>query len=148
MPNSATSEQETLAVLLDKHTSKSDRLLVQKTQMGTTQAYIGSVTLEWLDSRVRFASQLPLFQHKFDSQTGNVIRDAQTIDNIQQRPLDWSRQAPLAQYLAVRKKHKFPAVLVVISPDWVDNPNAAEWDHNGQAIKSATDFTPLDKGVQ
>jgi hypothetical protein len=61
--------------------------------MGNSEAYIGSVTLEWLDSRVRFASQMPLFRQKFDLQTNNIVRDDETIDEIIQRPLDWSRQA-------------------------------------------------------
>ncbi|MBW4679699.1 MAG: DGQHR domain-containing protein [Microcoleus vaginatus WJT46-NPBG5] len=138
-------EREALALLLDRHLSRSDQLLVQKTQMGSTEAFIGSVTLEWLDSRVRFASQLPLFQKKFDAKTDNVIRDEQTVDEILQRPLDWSRQASLTQYLAGRKAHKFPAVLVVQSPSWVDNPKAPEWDKNGRALKPAAIFTPLDK---
>lgn len=137
-------EREALAELLDRHLGRDDQLLVQKTHMGSTEAFIGAVTLEWLDSRVRFASQLPLFQQKFDPNTDNIIRDAETIEEIQQRPLDWSRQAPLAQYLAVRKSHKFPAVLVVLSPAWLDEPKAAEWDEQGYAVKSATDFTPLD----
>ena len=59
-------EREAIAILLDKYIGKDDRLLVQKTIMGNTEAYIGSVTLEWLDSHVRFASQLPLFRQKFD----------------------------------------------------------------------------------
>lgn len=144
--NSASNQtsQQALAKLLDEYLGKSDHLLVQRTQMGSTEAFIGSVTLEWLDSKVRFASQLPLFRQKFDSQTENVIRDAETIEEIQQRPLDWSRQASLAQYLAARKAHKFPAVLVVISPAWVDDPASAEWDEKGRALKSAVDFTALD----
>ena len=101
-------DRQALALLLDRHLARSDRLLVQKTQMGSTEAFIGSVTLEWLDSRVRFASQLPLFRQKFDPQTDNVIRDEETVDEILQRPLDWSRQAPLTQYLAARQAHKFP----------------------------------------
>ena len=137
-------EREAIAILLDKYIGKDDRLLVQKTIMGNTEAYIGSVTLEWLDSHVRFASQLPLFRQKFDIETDNIIRDAETIDEIQQRPLDWSRQAPLTLYLATRKSHKFPAVLAVVSPSWVDNPKAEEWNENGKANKSATDFLPLD----
>jgi DGQHR domain-containing protein len=137
-------EQQALAELLDRYLGKDDRLLVQKTQMGNTEAFIGSVTLEWLDSRVRFAAQLPLFRQKFDPHTDNVVRDAETIEEIQQRPLDWSRQAPLAQYLAARKSHKFPAVLVVVSPPWVDDPKAPEWDDQGRALKSAADFSALD----
>lgn len=138
-------DREALALLLDRHLSRSDRLLVQQTRMGNTEAFIGSVTLEWLDSRVRFASQLPLFRKKFDPETDNVIRDEETIDDILQRPLDWSRQAPLTLYLVARKAHKFPSVLVVLSASWVDDPHADEWDEQGRACQSAADFTPLDK---
>ena len=138
-------DREALALLLDRHLSRSDRQLVQQTQMGSTEAFVGSVTLEWLDSRVRFASQLPLFRKKFDPKTDNVIRDEETIDEILQRPLDWSRQAPLALYLVARKAHKFPAVLVVLSANWIDDPHADQWDEQGRARESVANFTPLDK---
>lgn len=125
-------------------TSKTDRLLVQKTQMGTTEAYLGAVTLEWLARRVGFASQLPLFQPHLDRQTQNVERGTDTAETIIQRPLDWSRQAPLAQYLATRPSHKFPPLLVVLSPEWVDDSLADEWDLMGKATRSSADFLPLD----
>lgn len=134
-----------LALLLDQHLARNDQLLVQKIEMGGSEAYIGSVTLEWFAGRVGFASRLPLLQQKYNPQTDNVEIDAQSIEEIQQRPLDWSRQAPLAQYLAARKNHKFPPVLVVLNRPWVDNPKAAEWDADERATVSATDFTPLDK---
>src|SRR4028118_2239734 len=79
-------ERQALALLLDRHLARNDQLIVQKTQMGSTEAFIGSVTLEWLDSRVRFASQLPLFRQKFDLQTNNIVRDDATIDEIIPRP--------------------------------------------------------------
>lgn len=138
-------EKQALALLLDRYLARNDQLLVQKIEMGGTEAYIGSVTLEWFGGRVRFASRLPLFRQKFNPEKDNVDIDAENIEAIQQRPLDWSRQAPLAQYLAVRTTHKFPPVLVVVNQPWVDNPNAPEWDANGRALKSAAAFTPLDK---
>lgn len=140
-----TKDKQVLAVLLEKFLEKKDQILVQKTEMGGTEAYVGSVTLEWFASRVHFASGLPLFQNKYNSETDNIEIDADSIDEIQQRPLDWSRQAPLVQYLSARKNHKFPPVLVVINQSWVDDPKAAEWNSQGIATKSTTDFTPLDK---
>ncbi|MDB9540512.1 DGQHR domain-containing protein [Anabaenopsis arnoldii] len=137
-------EQQVLSLLLKNFLAKKDHIFVQKTEMGGTEAYVGSVTLEWFAGRVHFASGLPLLQKKYNPQTGNVV-DADSIDEIQQRPLDWSRQAPLVQYLAARKSHKFPPVLVVINQPWVDNPKAPEWDSQGIALKSTTDFTPLDQ---
>lgn len=138
-------EQQVLSLLLQNFLAKKDHIFVQKTEMGGTEAYVGSVTLEWFAGRVHFASGLPLLQKKYNPQTGNVEIDADSIDEIQQRPLDWSRQAPLVQYLAARKSHKFPPVLVVINQPWVDNPKAPEWDSQGIALKSTTDFTPLDQ---
>ena len=138
-------ERQALAALLEKYTYQKDRILVQKTEMGGTEAYVGSVTLEWFAGRVRFASSLPLLQKKYNPHTDNIEVDAHSIDEIKQRPLDWSRQLPLTQYLTARKNHKFPPVLVVINQPWVDNPEAAEWDDRERAKKSTTDFTPLDK---
>jgi DGQHR domain-containing protein len=138
-------DKQVLALLLEKFLGKKDQILVQKTEMGGTEAYVGSVTLEWFAGRVRFASSLPLLQKKYNSETDNVEIDADSIEEIRQRPLDWSRQLPLAQYLAARTNHKFPPVLVVINQPWVDNPKAAEWNKQGSATKSTIDFTPLDK---
>jgi len=138
-------ERQALAALLDKYLHQQDLILVQKTEMGGTEAYVGSVTLEWFAGRVRFASALPLLQQKYNPETDNIEIDAESIDEIQQRPLDWSRQLPLAQYLTVRKNHKFPPVLVVINQPWADNPKAAEWDNQGRAKKSTTDFISLDR---
>ena len=141
-------EKQVLTMLLEKFLRKKNQILVQKTEMGGTEAYIGSVSLGWFASRVHFASGLPLLQKKYNPKTGNVDIDADSIDEIQQRPLDWSRQAPLVQYLAARKTHKFPPVLVVINKPWVDNPKATEWDDQGIALKSTINFTPLDQDNQ
>lgn len=137
-------ERKALALLLDRYTAVKNKIFVQKAEMGGTESYIGAVTLEWFAERVRFASQLPLFKEKLEPKTRKVIIDKETIDEILQRPLDHSRKATLAQYLAARKRHKFPPVLVVLSQDWVDNQSSDEWDSQGQAIRSAAEFTPLD----
>ncbi len=134
--------------LFSKYIEENQQLLVQKTEMGGSSAYVGSVTLEWFATQVRFASFLPLLRNKYNPETDNIEIDASSIDDIQQRPLDWSRQAPLVQYLAARKNHKFPPVLAVISQSWVDDLSASEWDDNGRARKSTTDFTSLDANGQ
>jgi DGQHR domain-containing protein len=137
-----------LSLHLEKLLNNQDGVFVQKTQMGGCEAYIGSITLEWFANRVSFASALPLLQQKYNPETDNIEIDAETIDEILQRPLDWSRQMPLAQYLATRRNHKFPPVLVVVNQPWVDNPQASEWDKKERAKKSTTDFTALDKEGQ
>jgi hypothetical protein len=63
--------------------------------MGGTEAYVGSVTLEWFAGGVYFASGLPLLQKNYNSETENIEIDAESIDEIQQRPVDWSRQTAL-----------------------------------------------------
>lgn len=138
------SDKSLLASLLARYLEGNNQILVQKTEMGGVPAYVGSVCLEWFASRVNFASYLPLLQKKYNPLTDNIEIDADSIDEVQQRPLDWSRQAPLVQYLAARKHHKFPPVLVVINQPWVENPNALEWDGERRAIKSSIEFTSLD----
>ena len=143
-PVGETQNYQMLSTLLDRVISQKDQILVQPTKMGDVTAYVGSVTLEWFANRVKFASTLPILQNKYNPETENIEIDADSIDEIQQRPLDWSRQVALVQYLAVRKNHKFPPVLVVINQPWVDNAKAYEWNGEGRAKKATTDFTPLD----
>jgi DGQHR domain-containing protein len=140
-----TQSQQMLSTLLKTFFDKQDQILVQQTKMGGVEAYVGAVTLEWFAKRVNFASTLPLLQKNYNSETENIEIDADSIDEVQQRPLDWSRQAALVQYLASRKNHKFPPVLVVINQSWVDNAKADEWNSEGRAKKATTDFIPLDK---
>jgi len=138
-------DQKLLALLLHKYLSKGEQILVQETKMGENHGYVGSVTLEWFAKRVNFASALPLLHHKYNPKTDNIEIDAHSIDEIKQRPLDWSRQAALVQYLAVRENHKFPPVLVVLNQPWVDNLQAQEWDKKGRAKTSAAEFSPVDE---
>ena len=140
----SSTDKKRFSDLLTKYLSDNKQLLVLKTEMGGTQAYVGSVTLEWFASQVRFASFLPLLRSKYNPDTDNIEIDAESIDDIQQRPLDRSRLAPFVQYLAARKNHKFPPILAVISQPWVENSKASEWDSKGRAKKSTTEFTSLD----
>jgi DGQHR domain-containing protein len=136
--------QKELSTLLDNIIGTQDHLLVQTTEMGGVSAYVGAVTLEWFANRVNFASTLPILKNKYNPDTENLEIDADSIDEIQQRSLDWSRQAALVQYLAARKNHKFPPVLVVINQPWVDEEKADEWNIEGRAKKATTDFIALD----
>ncbi|MFO5495024.1 MAG: DGQHR domain-containing protein [Cuspidothrix sp.] len=143
-PENETQNQQVLSILLEKVLGQKDQIIVQQTKMGGVEAYVGSVTLEWFANRVNFASTLPLLQKQYNPETDNIEVNADSIDEVQQRPLDWSRQAALVQYLAARKNHKFPPVLVVINQPWVDDAKADEWDSEGRAKKATTNFIPLD----
>jgi DGQHR domain-containing protein len=121
-----------------------NEILVQRTKMGGSEAYIGAVTLQWLADRVKYASEMSLLAEQHQPQDKNIAIDSDTIEVIQQRPLDWSRQASLVQYLAGRTTHKFPPVLVTIDRGWVDNIHAPEWGRGGKANESAAIFTAID----
>jgi DGQHR domain-containing protein len=121
-----------------------NEILVQRTSMGGSEAYIGSVTLQWLADRVKYASEMSLLAEHQQPQDRNIAIDSDSIEVIQQRPLDWSRQAALVQYLAGRTTHKFPPVLVTIDRVWVDNIHAQEWGRGGKATESAAVFMPID----
>jgi DGQHR domain-containing protein len=112
--------------------------------MGGSEAYIGAVTLQWLADRVKYAAEMNLLSDRYNATEKNISIDSETIEVIQQRPLDWSRQASLVRYLADRTTHKFPPVLVTIDRAWVDNIHADEWGRGGKATESAAIFTPID----
>jgi DGQHR domain-containing protein len=112
--------------------------------MGGSESYIGAVSLQWLADRVKYAAEMSLLSDRYNSTEQNVTIDSDTIEVLQQRPLDWSRQAALVQYLADRTTHKFPPVLVTIDRAWVDNIHADEWGRGGKATTSAAEFTPMD----
>ncbi|HEV2800554.1 MAG TPA: DGQHR domain-containing protein [Pyrinomonadaceae bacterium] len=140
-------EQKALRSILDKKLAKGDHLMVQKAMMGGTESYVGSVSLEWLAQKVRFAHQLPLFDNKKvrdeEKGTERIVIDETTINTVKQRRPDWSRQIPLTLYLAARRYHKFPPVLVVVSQDWADTAEASEWV-DSRAAKPSLNFTPFD----
>jgi DGQHR domain-containing protein len=121
-----------------------NQILVQRTQMGGSESYIGTVTLQWLADRVKYASEMSLLSEQYQVKEQNIAIDSDTIEIIQQRPLDWTRQAALVQYLAGRTTHKFPPVLVTIDRGWIDNIHAPEWGRGGKATESAAIFTAID----
>jgi DGQHR domain-containing protein len=138
-------QRAALALLLTEAIKVEGRILVQKTRMGKSEAYLGSMTLEKMTSKFRYAHQLPLFQKYVDEDSGKLVIDDESIEELQQRPLDWSRQAALTQYLATHKNHKFPPILAVITQPWVENPESDEWGVDGRALSSSVQFTALDE---
>ncbi|HVZ18463.1 MAG TPA: DGQHR domain-containing protein [Terriglobales bacterium] len=136
-----------LRELLDEYLHREDKLLVHRTRMGGSESYVASVTLAWLSEHVQFAQNLPLFKERIDQTTGNVMIDSDTLEMLNQRPLNFSRQFPMTQYLLARENHKFPPILAALNREWVDEPHADEWvvgaDRVGRAVRSASDFEPL-----
>lgn len=143
--------REALKILLDDALAGagSRRLPVLTAKMAETTSYLATVDLEWLQTKLRFAKDLPLFRNKLND-AGELEIDEKTIDEIVQRPLDYTRQLPLTIYLAGREHHKFPVILVVLTDDWVDDPLHENWERTGdnpnmwRAKRDVTSFEALD----
>jgi DGQHR domain-containing protein len=139
--------REALQVLLDEALSASGKKVALATKMAGTESYLISAPLRWVANELGFAKELPLFRQKVDTE-GNIQIDERTIEEIVQRPLDWSRQLPLTIYIAGRPSHKFPVITAVLTEPWVDDPKAPEWekaaDGEIRATRDVTTFDALD----
>ena len=140
--------RQVLQLLIDEQLSRNDTLFVQTAKMADTESYVASMSFQQVSSQLRFAKDLGLFKTMFDPETGEMKIDHDTIDEIQQRPLDYTRQLPLTIYLAGRRHHKFPSILAVLTDDWVDNPESPEWERAAdgelRATSDSTRFTAID----
>lgn len=138
-------QKEVLIELVDNKLNATSGLFVQKGEMGGSTTYHGVVPIGWLAEKVGFAHMLPSFKAALEPDTNSVSITADTINEVLQRPLDWTRRPFLAAYLAGRKYHKFPSVTVVLTKPWADKPDAEYWDANGRAVSSAAVYEPMDK---
>ncbi len=129
--------------LLDEKLAASSHFMATKVYMGDMASYLTSASLKWIASNVKYATDLPAFEGKRDPTTGKIIMDTSTIDELSQRQPDWRRQIPMVRYLAMKQHHKFPPILVVSSPPWVDDPNASQW-LDGVAAENSISVAPLD----
>ena len=151
-------KRKLLQRLLTEELKADNQVFVTKARMDSTVSYVGTQTLRWMAERIKLASQLSLLDDEYDTEgalvskrnqvdeEGNLVIDAETINQIEQRAPDWSRQTILTHYL-VKKGHKFPPILVVVTEPWVDNPIAPEWI-GGKATKTSMPFRALDEDGQ
>ena len=58
-----------------------NEILVQRTSMGGSEAYIGSVTLQWLADRVKYASEMSLLSEQHRPKDNNIAIDSDSIEN-------------------------------------------------------------------
>ncbi len=146
------SKRTALQRLLDEKLAASSHFIATKIYMGDMTSYLTTASLKWIASNVKYATDLPALEGKRDPKTGKMIMDASTIDELSQRQPDWRRQTPMVRYLAMKQHHKFPPILVVSSPPWVDDPHASQWldgvatenSISGVALDSAGKFFELD----
>jgi hypothetical protein len=140
---------EWLRQLLNEYLITSGGTLVTKGQMGKTEYYNGAFTLAWI-ANINLASELPLLRTKVDPETGHLIVDQESVEELRQRAPQEDRTVALAHYLLKSPVHMFPSILAVVSEPWVDDPETSEWvvdEGSGQkvAAKTSITFEPLDK---
>lgn len=137
-------DKQTLALLLEQQREKAGHLLTLQVPMGEIISFVTSVDLGWVAGRVRFAANLPMFREKSDSEGKRIKADQSTIADIQQRQPDWSRQLEMTAYLAIRKHHKFPPLLLVGYQDWIYDEKAEEWGVDNRAMQDSLTATPME----
>ena len=67
-----------------------------------------------------------------------------TSTYLQQRAPDYTRQLPIALYLATREHHKFPPLLLVAYQDWVYEEGHDKWGSHGIAMEDSLNVDSLD----
>lgn len=136
-------EQRVLSTLLEKQRTKSGHHFVIQVRMGEIASYVTSVNLRWVAEHVQFAGDLPIF-HNTSVASKRVAIDQETIDQIQQRQPDWRRQLQMATYLATRKHHKFPPLLLVAYQGWVYNEGDERWGTDKRAMQESLTLSGLE----
>ena len=145
MLDSRKRQREVLAEFLDEAIGREGTLFVSAAHMGVGPSYVATVSLEWIRRQVHLANTMPLLKKSIDPRTNSLKIDEESMEAIMQRPIDWSREAVLAQYLIERSNHKFPPILAVISQPWVDEPANEMWDEAGRARQTSAAFEPIDR---
>ena len=136
-------EKRVLSMLLEKQRTKSNHHLVIQARMGEVPSYVTSVTLRWVAQHVGFAADLPLF-HQSDKASKTIPVNQETIELLQQRRPDWQRQLQLSAYLATRRKHKFPPLLLVGYQEWIYNERSEKWGVDKCAMYESLNVRALD----
>lgn len=149
-------QKRVLARLLDSKIQQQDKHAAIRGHMGcimvgpTSKAnaipsYSAMHSIDWVSRlNVLMGSEMDFMRNMVDPDTGKIVVDEESAEEMKQRAPDWSRQAELATYLIQENLRKFGTILAVISPPWIDDPNHENWGKDGRAIVSAADFEPMD----
>ena len=136
--------KEALRLLLDWQRDREGHHVALPARMGTSKSYLVSVTLGWIAANVYFARDLPIFkEHRRKNSKMIDINDV-TAEYLQQRAPDYTRQIPMAMYLASREHHKFPPLLLVAYQEWVYDETHDMWGPHGRARESSLNVVGLD----
>ena len=135
-------EEEYLRTKLDELLQDEDKQIVRRVTMGGSVGYVAPARLRWIELRLLSFTQLPILKTFVDAATGQMRYDEETIELLEQRNPELSRELDMALYLLTHPNRKFPGMLAVVQEDWVDKPDSAEWvpDANGVMRASRTSF--------
>jgi len=111
--------------------------------MGEVESYLTSVTLGWVAEKVGFANDLPVFK-KDEEGSDSAQSFSFDLEMKQQRDPDWTRQRDMAAYLASRRHHKFPALLLVGYQGWVYDKRSEKWGEDSRAMSDSLTLGNLD----
>ena len=136
-------ERRVLARLLDELQWKANHHLVFQVNMGEVESYLTSVTLNWVVDKVGFIRDFPVFR-KSGGESGDVESSKESLEQRQQRDPDWTRQRDMAAYLAARRHHKFPPLLLVGYQGWVFEDRHERWGEDGRAMSDSLNLGNLD----
>lgn len=136
-------EQLVLSQLLEKIRFQASHHFVLQVRMGEVSSYLTSVTLRWVTEKVGFAADLPIFRESSEG-SKRIPADPVTIDNVQQRQPDWRRQLEMAAYLATRRHHKFPPLLLVGYQRWVYEERHEKWGTDASAMNDSLTLRGLE----
>lgn len=130
--------------LLDWLGRQEGRLIAKPTKMGSSDSFVTSVPMRWIDQYVSYAKDLPIFKEYISEESRRISINDTTLVYLQQREPDFRRQLPMALYLAMRPHHKFGPLIIVAYKDWVYNSDADEWGPNGRALESSLTYQFID----
>ena len=136
-------EQRVLSQLLEKLRTQASHHFVLQVRMGEVSSYLTSVTLGWVAEKVRFAADLPIFREGSEG-SKRIQVDPETIEKVQQRQPDWRRQLQMAAYLATRRHHKFPPLLLVGYQRWVYENRHDKWGTDASAMNDSLTLRGLE----
>ena len=131
-----TQKQQALSQLLGELRAKAEHHLAIQVHMGHVASYITSVPLDWIANKVGFAADLPIFKESTEG-SKRIAVDPDTIEIVQQRLPDWRRQQEMTAYLASRRHHKFPPLLLVAYQHWVYERDNDKWAPDGIATENS-----------
>lgn len=129
-------EFRVLSRLLGDIRAKKNQHLVQHVRMGEVSSYLLSVNLKWISEKVGFAANLPVFRGSGE-RPKRIVTSSETVETIQWLQPDWRRQLEMVVYLAMRRHHKFPPLVLVGYQGWVHDDRHEKWGVDGLSMNDS-----------